>query len=711
MNDYLQELLNKREDGKEYKWLEDYKGECHKKHKIKHLVCENEYEVRPNDFRQGTRCPECAIKKKQKIYLQKLLDNAKDGKDYKWLEDYKGSNKIKHKIKHLVCGNEYEVRPNDFRQGNRCPFCFGKFIYKTSNLNYLQELLNKTKDGKDYKWLEEYKGNNKLKHKIKHLVCGNEYDVAANCFQQGNRCPFCANNYKIRNKTSNYKIRNFKKLIQEYLQSLLNKTKDGKDYQWLEEYKGDCHIKHKIKHLVCGNEYEVTPNHFQQKNRCPYCFGSNIYKNKKLDYLQSLLNEAKDGKDYKWLEEYKGKCHKKHKIKHLVCGNEYEVKPINFQQGKRCPFCANKNRNLSNIKKDYLISLLNDINDCEKEYEWQEEYKNNNKLKHKIKHLVCGTEYKVRPNDFQQGYRCPKCKNIISNTEVELLKYIKKLYKGKILSNNRSILNGKELDIYLPDLKLAFEFNGLYWHSEKGSKGRCDKDYHYNKMAECHNEGIRLIQIWENEWTDLKKKKIIKSKIKYLLNQIKPEKRIFARKCYIKEISKEKCNNFLNNNHIQGKSSNYLKTYGMFYKETKKLVAVMTFSKGLANRGSNDIELSRYTTKKFHNVIGGFSKMLSFAINENKWKEIYSYADLRLSDGNLYESNGWKKVSYAKPDYYYADVSKQLVFHKSLFKKSNIKSKFPEIYDEKLTEKEMMEKTKYLRIWDCGKIKYKYERE
>ena len=226
-------------------------------------------------------------------------------------------------------------------------------------------------------------------------------------------------------------------------------------------------------------------------------------------------------------------------------------------------------------------------------------------------------------------------------------------------------------------------------------------------MAECYEKGIRLIQIWENEWTNFIKRKIIKSKIKYLLNQIKPEKRIFARKCYIKEISKEKANNFLNNNHIQGKSSKYLKCYGMFYKETKKLVAVMTFSKGLANRGSDDIELSRYTTKKFHNVIGGFSKMLNYAIKENNWKEIYSYADLRLSDGNLYESNGWKMIKYVSPDYYYTDGKD--VFHKSLFKRKNIKSKFPEIYDNNLTEREMMKKTKYLRIWDCGKIKYKYE--
>jgi hypothetical protein len=489
-----------------------------------------------------------------------------------------------------------------------------------------------------------------------------------------------------------------------------------KQFKLLSKYLNtNCSIK--VKHLTCGNIYnfksfkKFTSLKKNYSVPCTVCFKLN--KNKKprkkisLKEFKERIKLREDGNEYEYISDwvnYKTKC----KVKHLTCGYIWEVKPeylIIDKHYSSCPICSNKKRGKYLLKKNYLQKLLNKTKDG-KNYQWLEEYKGNNKLKHKIKHLVCGNEFKIRPNDFQQGYRCNFCfkQNNGSKEENQIKRYIEKIYKGKI-TKYLFKKNNQELDIYLPDLKLAFEFNGLYWHSEKFK----DKDYHYNKMVESYKQNIRLIQIWENEWTDLVKKKIIKSKIKYLLNQIKPEKRIFARKCYIKEISKEKCNNFLNNNHIQGKSSNYICQYGMFYKETKKLVAVMTFSKGLANRGSDDIELSRYTTKRFHNVIGGFSKMLSFAINENKWKEIYSYADLRLSDGNLYEANGWKRMGYVNPDYCYTDKSKKLVFHKSLFKKSNIKTKFPEIYDEKLTEREMMEKTKYLRIWDCGKIKYKYE--
>ena len=44
---------------------------------------------------------------------------------------------------------------------------------------------------------------------------------------------------------------------------------------------------------------------------------------------------------------------------------------------------------------------------------------------------------------------------------VAMLEYIKSIYSGCIIKNDRSVLSGKELDIYLPELNIAFEFNGI----------------------------------------------------------------------------------------------------------------------------------------------------------------------------------------------------------------------------------------------------------
>jgi hypothetical protein len=106
---------------------------------------------------------------------------------------------------------------------------------------------------------------------------------------------------------------------------------------------------------------------------------------------------------------------------------------------------------------------------------------------------------------------CYPEKSIFSDKEMELLNFIKENYSGVIEVNDREILKGKELDIYIPDIKLAFEYNGLYWHSNIYK----DDDYHLNKIKKCIERGVQLIHIWENDW--LYNKDIVKNNIINLL--------------------------------------------------------------------------------------------------------------------------------------------------------------------------------------------------
>jgi hypothetical protein len=93
----------------------------------------------------------------------------------------------------------------------------------------------------------------------------------------------------------------------------------------------------------------------------------------------------------------------------------------------------------------------------------------------------------------------------VSKMELELFNFVKDNYKGDILHNTKSIIDNKELDIYIPDLKLAIEFNGLYWHSNAEK----NKMYHYDKFIDCKNKNIYLIHIYEDDWVI--KKEIIKN--------------------------------------------------------------------------------------------------------------------------------------------------------------------------------------------------------
>lgn len=88
--------------------------------------------------------------------------------------------------------------------------------------------------------------------------------------------------------------------------------------------------------------------------------------------------------------------------------------------------------------------------------------------------IICpihGT-FTQHPINHYQGKGCPECgKHIFkSKGEIEVREYIKSIYSGEIISNDRIQLGGKELDIYLPELKLAFEYDGTYWHDEASIK-------------------------------------------------------------------------------------------------------------------------------------------------------------------------------------------------------------------------------------------------
>lgn len=115
---------------------------------------------------------------------------------------------------------------------------------------------------------------------------------------------------------------------------------------------------------------------------------------------------------------------------------------------------------------------------------------------------------------------CTVCNPINSNSggQQQLVDYIRSIYNDEILINNRKFLNNKyEIDIFLPKLNIGIEFNGLYWHSTK----YIQFDYHYKKYLKSKENGILLLQIWEDDWklNQNGTKTIIKNKI-YNINNI-----------------------------------------------------------------------------------------------------------------------------------------------------------------------------------------------
>jgi G:T-mismatch repair DNA endonuclease (very short patch repair protein) len=282
-----------------------------------------------------------------------------------------------------------------------------------------------------------------------------------------------------------------------------------------------------------------------------------------------------------------------------------------------------------------------------------------------------------------------KTLNGTSRSEKEVKEFIDSLgieYK----ENNKQIIKPYELDIYIPEKKIAIEYNGLYWHSSGSKETDNEKlKYHLMKTDMCEEKGIQLLHIFENEWTDTSKKEIWKSVIRHKLGL---SKRIYARNCVIKEVSTKTANDFCEVNHLQGKCVASF-AFGLFY--DNELVQVVTFGKSRYNK-SVDLELLRMCSKINTCIIGGASKLL-------KDFNFISYANRRWSYGKVYETLGMKLTTISPPCYYYIDKDK--LYHRSSFMKHKLKDKL-EIFDQNKTEVENCYVNGLRRIWDSGNLVY-----
>ena len=317
---------------------------------------------------------------------------------------------------------------------------------------------------------------------------------------------------------------------------------------------------------------------------------------------------------------------------------------------------------------------------------------------YKWKCMKCGNEFEQHLyhtkifNISTRVPRCPQCYPITVNSVQELeLKNFCKQYFPNLEENNRQLIKPLELDIVIPEMKIAFEFIGIYWHSDQR---KSDPMYHLNKTLECEKNGYKLIHIWEYDWINPIKQNILKEKIKAMLGV--DQTKIYARKCEIKEIDSKTKNEFLNKHHIQGEDKSKIKL-GLFYEN--ELVAVMTFGKPRFNK-NYEWELIRYATKSGCQVLGGAGKLLKYFERNYKPKNLITYADRSYSQGNLYRQIGFNLVKTSDPSYNWTNGL--AVYSRFQCLKSRLKDILCDKFDSNLSENENMSLNGFYKVYDCG---------
>lgn len=505
---------------------------------------------------------------------------------------------------------------------------------------------------------------------------------------KGQGCPKCSVNKRSKSKTST--TENFIKKAKEI---------HGDKYNYLKV--NYINNKTKVK-IICPihGEFEIAPNaHITgEKRGCPKCG------NLKKGILKKMNTES-----------FILKANKKHNnfydyslVKYIDTNTQIEIicpkhgifkqTPNSHLMGTKCPKCASELRSEKNIltTKEF-IEKANIIHNNKYEYS-KVEYK-----RFDIPIIITCSEHGdfiQKPYIHLDGSGCQKCAMLFSNYEIELGDYIASIIGEKnIVRNDRTILNGIELDIYIPSKKIAFEFDGLYWHSEIKKP---NKKYHLNKTIECEKQGIQLIHVFEDEW--VYKKDICKSRIRNILGY---STRLYARKCEIVELTNKEANKFFTENHIQGNVSAKI-IYGL--KHNNEIVSAMSFGNLRKNLGQKSIdgsyELLRFSNKQNITVVGGASKLFNHFIKQINPCDIISYADRRWSIGNLYEQLNFKFSHKSEPNYFYIIGNERK--NRFGFRKDLLISKYG--CDPSDTEHNFCFNKGWYRIYDCGTNVYKWKK-
>ncbi len=310
---------------------------------------------------------------------------------------------------------------------------------------------------------------------------------------------------------------------------------------------------------------------------------------------------------------------------------------------------------------------------------------------HLLECKICGEQFECISNNsriFNNHVLCPICNPIekfYSSSEKDLLSFVSSIYGGEIEENIKSVIPPYEIDIYLPKLLFAIEFNGVYWHSDLYNPD----DYHKVKTELCEKVGVRLIHVFEDDWNF--KQEIIKSIISNIISPQNNHK-IQARKCEIREVNLQQTNDFLEQSHIQGGIMNFSTCYGLYCDDT--LVSLMSFKKS-----GSGFELQRYGIKLGHTIVGGAEKLFTHFVRTHDPEFVITYADISLFTGKVYEKLGFTKIRRNEPNYMFVDgdhrIPKQSIRKlRQGYKREN--DPFPRIYNSGIDKWEWKPKIKKL---------------
>ena len=376
----------------------------------------------------------------------------------------------------------------------------------------------------------------------------------------------------------------------------------------------------------------------------------------------------------------------------LVHGTDFQVTPNNhLSSGSGCKECGIEKSHVKFRKSEE--DFIRDSKKVHGPYTFLYDLVMyiNNKSEVILKCTKGGHTFSTRPDGhLSKGYGCPLCKT--SNQELEFSNFISLIDPSARL-NTRKVIPPLEIDVLIESRKTAFEYDGLYWHSEAEGKTR---QYHLNKTDRCAEAGYRLVHVFEDEWRE--RESIVKSRVQYLLNQDSALTDLTGLE--VSPVLSKEAVEFFHVHHLKGTLDKYDFSYGLF--NGGVLVACMSFNKV----SKVEAELVRYAS--IGSKTKGFDALLAEFIKRNKkYPLITCTTDKRWSVGTSLLATRFEKVDTLIPSYDYVTSDYQRL-NGDLFTREYM-SKNLKKYDASLTEVENCKNNRLYRIWNCGMDKWELD--
>lgn len=268
-----------------------------------------------------------------------------------------------------------------------------------------------------------------------------------------------------------------------------------------------------------------------------------------------------------------------------------------------------------------------------------------------------------------------------SSEELEVVRFLESLGITNIIRNSRKLLgNRKEIDIYLPDLKVAIEYNGVFWHHTEVP--HITESYHYDKFKVSEERGIKLITLFSSAWKAKREQVQLELINSFGLNTMTA----LANECDIRIISEHEASRFHSLFNVLDATDSEI-SYGLFF--SGMLVSAMSF------HIADDVTISRYT---YHtDVVGGTKRLLNAFIDTFNPSRLVAYTENEWMLGEVYSKEGFVLEQDVNPVcWYLSDRSEELY--------TEVVEELVDTEDEETGE--LIKRSKFMKVWSCGSRKW-----